>query len=164
MRRTLLIPLLFMAVLTAAQPRPSANDVRNKLKNFYDQFNNKLNEDLSKNLVIVFIPGSNDPFAKIYDKHKDKKLAEHVQFVGGFKEIMTNMDPEQKKKHLQEAFVQRYGKDHFTILLDLNSELANMLKFDGYTIIKVNGKSVDVKSYDFDRIEFFKDLNSYFIQ
>ncbi|MCB0629581.1 MAG: hypothetical protein R2824_33970 [Saprospiraceae bacterium] len=129
---------------------------------FDDTFESKNWED---EISIIYIPGSNDPFGRVYDKHKGKKLVANTQFIGGFKEMMADWDPEQKKKHLQEAFRVRYGKDHFRILLDFESEIQARLKTAGYAIIRLSKKDrkiISRKDYGFDRIAFFKDLQPYF--
>lgn len=139
-----------------------------KIGQCYDQFNNQLDlNNLEDRLTIIYIPGSNDPFSKIYNKHKGKKIADNVQFIGGFKAMMKGWDSKKKKGHLQDAFQFRYGKEHFTILLDLESEIAELFSIKGYTILQISKKEnkvINIKDYGFDRIEFFKDLKQYFIK
>ncbi len=131
-----------------------------------DQFDSDFSlETVEDQLTIIYIPGSNDPFGKVYDKHKGKKIADKVQFIGGFKEMMKGWNPEQKKSHLQEAFQFRYGKDHFPILLDLESDIAQLLSIKGYTILKISKKDnkiIEQKSFGFNRMDFFKALKPYF--
>lgn len=144
----------------------STADLFAKMSQTYDQFNDTFDpESTTDQLTIIYIPGSNDPFGKIYDKHKGKKLASDTQYIGGFKEIMAGIAEKKKKEHLQEAFVSRYGKDHFTILLDLESEIGASLDIKGYTILEVSKKGekiIHFEDFGFDRVAFFKALNGYF--
>lgn len=157
--------LLFLASITPAFAQNTPIEILGKMDTLYNQFDNTFESSrVGEELVIVYIPGKDNPFGKVYDRHKDKKLTDDVQFVGGFKEMMNNMSKDSKKKHLQEAFVSRYGNQHFTILLDLDSDVQRMLGNEGYTIAKISKKTNRVLSkQDFgtDRAAFFKALNNY---
>ncbi|HMQ62643.1 MAG TPA: hypothetical protein PKE06_18335 [Flavilitoribacter sp.] len=54
----------------------------------------------------------------------------NVQFIGGSRERMAGMDKKNKLNHLQEAFQVRYGKVHFPILIDLDSDIGRALNLD----------------------------------
>ncbi len=136
-----------------------------KLGDLYDQFNKAFDTKIvDDRLTIVYIPGKDNPFGRVYDKLKGKEIKEGIQFIGGFKEMMAKMDRDAKKKHLQEAFVHRYGKRHFTILLDLDSEIQEMLNLDGYGVIilaKKDGQVLEQLDFGTDRGGFFKELQQY---
>ena len=168
----ILLAIYFMGKQKIAEVEPISiaenyEGLIQKMTYLYDQFNQPFDQNsLKEELTIIYIPGSHDPFHKIYDKHKGKKTLENVQFIGGFKEMMKGWDTSKKKGHLQEAFRVRYGKDHFSVLLDLESEIAALLSMDGYAIIKVSpidGTLISKKIYGFDRVAFFKDLKKYFV-
>lgn len=157
--------LISCLVLTSMVAQKNSSKLFEKMSDTYDQFGDRFDPgSVDDQLTIVYIPGNNDPFGRIYDKHKGKKIAEDVQFIGGFREIMIGMPADKKRAHLQEAFVSRYGKDHFTILLDLDSEIARMLSIQGYTILTISRKDdkiIRLEDFGFDRIAFFKVLNTY---
>ncbi len=136
-----------------------------KMKDTYDQFDKTFKPKPDADpITIIYIPGNNDPFGKIYDKHKGKKIIGNVQFIGGFKEIMRGAAEKPKRKHLQQAFQTRYGKNHFTILLDLESELAQIMSVEGYAIFQISSKENKLLSrndFGFDRLAFFKALGKY---
>lgn len=158
--------MIFCCAFHCIYAQQSSTKVIQKMESLVDQFDQTFDATKqSDQLLLVFVPGSNDPFAKVYDKHKEKAVLPGVQFIGGFKEMMIGMDEDKKRKHLQDAYLFRYGKTHFPILLDLNSEVAQLLSIDGYGIIQIDLKNkviTDIKSFDFDRVEFFKALQPYF--
>lgn len=78
--------------------------------------------------------------------------------------MMNNMSKDSKKSHLQDAFKARYGKDHFTILLDLDSDVQTVLGNKGYAIAIISKKKNALDSMeDFgsDRAAFFQALKEY---
>lgn len=151
---------------TLGRAQATVTDLLSKMGDTQHQFKDTFDPGaLNDQLTIIYIPGSNDPFGKIYDKHKGKELTGNVQFIGGFREMMRGADPDRKRSHLQEAFRTRYGKEHFTILIDLESEIAQMLSIKGYSILGLSKKEnriISFRDYGFDRIAFFKDLKKYF--
>ena len=89
-----------------------------------------------------------------------------IIFVGGFKEMMIGWDKKRKRSHLQDAFQARYGKDHFTILFDLDSELEVLLNANGLSIVELSTSEDKVTSnqtFGSDRVAFLKVLRTYFI-
>jgi hypothetical protein len=93
-----------------------------------------------------------------------------VQFVGGFAEIIAQAaghgsDKNGMKPHLREAFTNRYGKDHFPILLDMSSKLADDLSLEGLSIIQISkktGKVNSIKAFGNDRKKFLDAIQFYF--
>lgn len=154
---------LLMATFTNGQ-EIKASDVLMKLGLMPDQFNDTFDPNsIEDELTIVYIPGSNDPFVKIYDKRKGEKTIKDVMLVGGFGEMMSAFDDKMKKDHLQDALSARYTKGS-KILIDLDSEMAESLSIKGYTILTISKRSnkiIHFMDYGFDRITFFKELKKY---
>ena len=151
---------LLISSVSYGQAQPS--EIFKKMDGLYDQFNKAIEvDDISGEITLIYIPGNDNPFGKVYDRHKGVKFKQEVQFIGGFAEMMNAMSKEAKKKHLQDAFQSRYGKQHFTILLDLDSDVQKVLGNKGYAIVKISsdGKRV-ISNQDFggDRAAFFQAL------
>ena len=154
---------LLMATFANGQ-EVKASDVLTKLGLMPDQFDDTFDPNSVENeLTIIYIPGSNNPFEKIYDKRKGEKITKKVLLVGGFGEMMNTMDDKMKKSHLQDALSARYTKGS-KILIDLKSELAEMLSIRGYAIVTISkkrNKIINSIDYSFDRVAFFKALKAY---
>ncbi|MEP5612184.1 MAG: hypothetical protein ABJP45_08035 [Cyclobacteriaceae bacterium] len=163
MKKLILIAICGL-VTTLSQAQIEASDVFTKLSQMPDQFDEMYDTgNVSDQLTLVYIPGVNTPFQKFYMKQKASKTKENVLLVGGFKEMMNAMSAEAKKKHLQEALSIQYKKGS-TILLDLESELGQLLSLKGYSIVTISKKSnkvMNINDYGFDRVEFFKALAAY---
>jgi len=163
MRKLLLgaMALLFLAVHAHAQA--PASDIFQLLKEMPDQNNQSFDPvDLGDEAVIIFVPGAENPFQKFYTKKKAAQLKPNALLVGGFKEMMNNMSPGAKKKHLQEALAMRYKEGQ--MLLDLDSKLGELLSLQGYSIIRLSKKEnkvLEINDFAFDRVAFFKALQKY---
>ncbi|MEP1095123.1 MAG: hypothetical protein ABJG78_08435 [Cyclobacteriaceae bacterium] len=160
-----LILIAFCCLMTClSHAQIKASDVFTKIGKMPDQFDEMYNGgDVADQLTLIYIPGINNPFEKFYMKQKAAKTKKDVLIVGGFKEMMNAMSFESKKKHLQEALSIQYKKGS-TVLLDLESELGQLLSLKGYSIINVSKKKnqiLSINDYGFDRVEFFKALAAY---
>ena len=159
--------ILFFLQFSLANGQENAVKLFTKMDGTYDQFNESFDsKSIDGVLTIIYIPGSNDPFGKIYDKHKGKSLAKNALFIGGFKEIMIGFPEKKKREHLQDALQARYDKN-FKILLDLESEIGEHLSIKGYTILtasKQDNKIIKLNDYGFDRIAFFNVLQAYLFE
>ena len=164
MKNEIFIVIILMS-FTTSFAQQSVNNVLSKMADKYDQYDRKFNpHNFDNKLVIVYISGRNNPFSRIYDRHKGINIKENVQFIGGFRETIPGMPARKKREHLQQAFLVRYGKKHFPILLDLESEIAEMLSIKGNSIIiisKKDDKILSVDDFGDDRIQFFKSLSKY---
>ena len=153
---------ILLSPLTHAQGK--ASDVFRELNKMPDQFDEQYNgASVSDKLTLIYIPGTNNPFQKIYFKQKAAKIKDDVLLVGGFKEMMNAMSLESKRKHLQEALEIQY-KEGSRILLDLESEIGKLLSIKGYSIITLSKKTdkvIAIDDYGFDRVAFFKELSKY---
>ena len=146
----------------------SSKELTGELNKLVDQYNKPYGKTDQSQLVVIYVPGANNPFDKIYDKLKDKKLvqAKNIQFVGGFKEIVTamNASKEMAQSHIQEAMIARYGDQHFTILHDMESKIEQLLKLKGYAIITVKKNKMEkIEQFEFDRIKFLDALNNIYL-
>jgi hypothetical protein len=164
-----LIPLLifFNVALCIAQSSPEK--VVDNLSTMTDQYDKAFTQNAFKEkLTLIYVNGIDDPFSKVYDKLKGKTLIKGngVLFAGAFKDIMPGVDHGPKQKHLAEAMVSRYGKDHFSILFDLDNKLVKDLALKGLSIVTITKGTNKVKITDFgdDRKKFFDAINSYFNQ
>jgi hypothetical protein len=166
----ILVSIFLIACQTMAQPKSS--EVIQLIESLSDQFDNnhKFN---GETITVVFVPGVDDPFTKVYDKWKDKSWQPDAKItvVGGFKEMLAGgghgAPSDGIKKHVQDAFIARYGKGHFPILIDLMSETGVMLGVKGLSIIKINVKTKTIESIqDFgdNRKKFFDNVNPLFKQ
>lgn len=137
-----------------------------------DQFNKTFAAPTDE-LVIIWVPGNDDPFNKIYEKWKGKTFtsSKNVQVVGGFKEMVSQnsghggSSVESIKKHIADALISRYGTKHFPILLDMNADLGSTLSLSGLSIIVVSKKTNAIKSktdFGSDRKKFLDEVNTYF--
>lgn len=164
MKSALFILSLLLTSLSGFGQSISASPVFSKLGEMDDQFNNRYRPgNVADQLVIVYIPGTNEPFQMIYNKKKGAKMVEGTLLIGGFKEMMSGMSYDSKKKHLQDALSIRYLKGS-QILIDMDSEVAAMLSLQGYSIITLSKKMnevVQLRDFGFDRVAFFKALKAY---
>jgi hypothetical protein len=110
-----------------------------------------------------------DPFTKVYDKWKSKQWKEaDVQVVGGFREMLSagghgGASANGMKSHIQEAMIARYGKDHFPILLDMQSEIGSTLELKGFSIVIFDKNRMEKKEdFGSDRKKFFDAIQTYF--
>ncbi len=161
--KKLILILLCGFLIQSGYAQVKASDVFEKLGKMPDQFDNLYDTKVTDKLTLIYIPGTNNPFEKIYNKRKAAKTIGNVVLVGGFKEMMNSMSYDTKKDHLQDALSIRYKKGS-TILIDMDSELAQLLSISGYSIIKLSrneNKITEVNDYGFDRVEFFKNLGTY---
>lgn len=164
MKKLLLVTLCGLLLTSLSQAQVKASDVFTELNKMPDQFDEQYDAaGVSDKLTLIYIPGVNNPFEKIYFKQKAAKTKGDVLLVGGFKEMMNTMSFESKKKHLQEALAIQYKKGS-RILIDMESKLAKVLSIKGYTIVtlsKEKGQVIVVEDYGFDRVAFFKALSKY---
>lgn len=163
-----LILITIAGLLTSfSHAQIKASEVFDQLKKMPDQFDDAYDPtEIKDQLTLIYIPGSNNPFQKIYMKQKAAYLKDNVLLVGGFKEMMGMMSIESKKDHLQEALALQYKKGS-TILIDMDSELGQLLNINGYSIITISkdkNEVLSIEDFGFDRVEFFKKLKEYEIQ
>lgn len=156
-------------IVASSYAQSDSKTILTELGTLVDQYNRSFNPESGEKLTLIWVPGADDPFGKIYDKLKGRKLKKNsfVQFVGGFKESAARMggDPASAKKHIQEAMVFRYGDNYFPILIDIESKIASNLSTTGYSIITLSKKSNKIVSKvdcGTDRKKFFDLLNTYF--
>lgn len=160
MKKTLLLLMLGLAVsfMIVAQ-NDKGDQVWQELTQMPNQFNDLFNPNIDADeITIIYIPGTNNPFEKIYSKSKASSIPGNVLLVGGFGEIMKMMSRESKRSHIQEALGQYYQKGS-SVLIDLDSNLGKLLAIKGYSIFKLSitdRKIIEIKDYGFDRVEFFQ--------
>lgn len=140
------------------------SELLSKLGSFTDQFNATYDiAEVNDEITLIYIPGINNPFVKIYSKKKAAYTKENVIVVGGFKEIVNMMTSGNKKEHLQKALAIHYKKGS-SILVDMKSEIEKLLPITGYSITvlsKKENKIISINDYGFDRVEFFKALKKF---
>ena len=167
MKKFILITACSLFMATCCYSQVKASEVFSKLSELTDQFDNAYDAaEVTDKLTLIYIPGTNKPFEKIYLKQKASKVKNNVLLVGGFKEMMGLMTRESKKEHLSGALGLQYKKGS-TILVDMDSELGQLLEVGGYSIItlsKVKNKIVNLNDFGFDRVAFFKELKKYEIE
>ncbi len=154
----------FLLMSTFIVHGQKATDVFLKLEAMPDQFNNMYEaSSVNDELTLIYVPGTNNPFQKIYFKQKAAQTIDNVLLVGGFKEIMNAMSREAKRKHLQEALSIQYKRGS-KILIDMDSELGQLLELKGYSIVTISKSKnavTDVQDFGFDRVAFFQALKLY---
>lgn len=142
----------------------NASGIIAKLSTISDQFNDQFDPSMvSDSFTIMYIPGKNNVFAKVYDKYAGKQFADNVLFVGGFKQMMASMSEQSKKGHLQDALSSRYDRESITVLIDLQSEISEVLPVNGFTILTISKKANTITSTEYgdDRLAFFTALDTY---
>lgn len=142
--------------------------IQRKLTSLTDQFDKPFTARQDR-LVLIYVPGADDPFTKVYDKWKSKQWKDAaVQVVGGFQELVSEhghggANSQGMKGHIREAMNARYGRNHFSILLDMQNEVARELGLKGFSILIMSRRGIEKKE-DFgnDRKQFFDAIQTYF--
>jgi hypothetical protein len=163
-----LLSIFLSACTSHCHSQDKARPILNRMENLSDQYNKKFSSTrITDRLVIIYVPGGDDPLQKIYDKLKGKILnsAMPVQFVGGFGELAADHGGGgMSTSHLINGFRSRYSSDYFSILLDVNSDIGKALGVKGLTVAEVskkNGNIIKLNDYGYDRKRFFEDINQY---
>lgn len=159
--------LIFLAFSSYGQ-NGKTKEVFNQLSNTYNQFNDKFDLDnIEDQVTFIYVPGTNDPFGKFYNRYTGKALKNNVICIGGFKEMMVKMNEAVKVQHLQDALKSRFKEASFSILIDSKSKVQELLSLNGYAIITLSKKSNKIilnENFGFDRAAFFKALKEYLKQ
>jgi hypothetical protein len=163
-----LLSIFLTACTSHCHSQDMARTILSRMEALGDQYNKKFSAArVQDRLVIIYIPGGDDPLQKIYDKLKGKifSTAIPVQFVGGFGELAADHGGGgMSTSHLINGFRSRYDDNYFSILLDVQSDIGKALGVKGLTVAEIsrkNGKVIRLNDYGYDRKKFFEDINQY---
>lgn len=154
-----LIVLVLMIAPTVSQAQTESDAVIKVLTTLVDQYDKLFVTNGKSAITLVYVPGSDDPFGKVFSKYAGKKLKDgNTVMAGGFKQLGP---PD--KSHLQGGITSQYGKDCYRIILDLDSKVETLLNLKGRSIIILEpGKKAVVKDFGENRKEFLDAVNPYF--
>jgi|GEM_PF-6058958 len=160
-----LVTVIIGLAFTTAFAQVDSDKVLTPMGQLVDQYNVAFDKNVKGTFTVVYVPGADDPFTKVYGKFKGKKQTEkNMIFVGGFAAMFdAEWTPAMMKSHLQKGITDAYGKDSFRILLDLEDKAQKALNVKTIAIIKLKaGKIAEVKEYGENRKEFLDVVSTYF--
>jgi hypothetical protein len=145
---------------------PTAVQVLEKLSAITDQYGDNFDPDIKDEIKFIFIEGTNTMLPEIYSKFKGKQLVDNARIVGGMANVMPGVDAKAKYDHMTDGFKSDFalGKDGYSILFDMGSEILKMLELKKYSIVSISKQenNVDIQDFGSDRIEFLKAVREYF--
>jgi hypothetical protein len=159
-----LLSVLTISV-SAINAQTDSDKLLDVMSQLVDQFDKPFDKNIKAELTVAYVPGSDDPLTKVYGKFKDKKQKPaNFIFVGSFAEMFDQgFSPTVMRNHVKDGLVERYGKDGFRILLDLESKIKEVTNLKGIAIIKIKqGKKAEIKEYSENRKEFLDIVQTFF--
>jgi len=171
MRKAIIFCLFLSVIAEATFAQVNSKQMLKELSKLSDQFGKPfINTSAKEDLVLACISIPEDPFVRIFDKHIGKKLKKPsaVQFLVGFKEMAASggvhAGGSDMSNHISEAFINKYGNNIYSVLIDLNSKIPSLAATNGFAVITIpkGNKPVTVTSFGTDRKKFLDTVEKYF--
>ena len=153
------LPVLVLLVLsgTLKSQTIDLSVLLQKISEVPDQNGKKFDPDkVEDEFTFIFIEGTNTVTVDVYSKLSGKRPKENVLIIGGWKDVIPGREYDFKYDHLKGIF----EKVSYPILMDINSELFELMELERYSVITISKESneVEIRSFGQDRAAFLMEL------